>query len=107
MFKLLKPKRTIETSPQILDLLQLTRAESEYKMICVHAIHQIEEWKIAQNKISKFPKKIHGRVEGALLRRKARAAVIFYKMVKDNRIKAFQDYMEKLPQRATAFDNTF
>ncbi len=102
MFTSLKTKNSFQENPQIFDLLQLSRKERDCKIICTRAIRQFEEWQAIQKKYVPFSLNITVQIEGILRRRRARRAILFYKMVKGNRMKAFQKYMEQLPQRQTA-----
>lgn len=103
MLQLPKPDKTLAASPQIFDLLQLSRRERDYKILCLHAIRKFEDWKRAQEKSSVTYMKMHVRIEGIRLRLHARNAMLFYKMIKRDRIEAFQRYMGQLPQRAVNF----
>ena len=86
--------------PQIFDLLQLSKKERECRAICLFAIRQYEAWKKTIGTEGGSSLKLYCIIEGIFLRRRAEDAVLFYRMIRKDRMQSFQDYMEKLPPRS-------
>lgn len=99
-----KPKPSLyPTGPmQIFDLLQLSRKEKECRLQCRFIVRQLGAWKRAQ-KASTVSSYLYPYIEGILLRRRAQDAVMLYRIVRRDRIRAFKDYVEKLPARNNIF----
>ena len=101
MLILFKPKKKLYKRAdnfQLLDLLQLSRKEKECQQSCKRSIRQFDDWKKRHREAhSQFP--VYSQIEGILLRRQAQDAVLLYKIVRKDRMRAFADYIEKLPAR--------
>jgi hypothetical protein len=93
----------VKFNPQIFDLLQLSRKEREVRTLSQKLIRQLYCWKRTARKNQNPSLKLYMEIEGILLRRRAQDAVLIYRLVKNDRIRAFNDYMEKLPPRNNNF----
>lgn len=99
-----KPKPSLyPTGPmQIFDLLLLSRKEKECRLRCRAVMRELGMWKRAQ-KAGIASSCLYPDVEEILLRRRAQDVVMLYRIVRRDRIRAFRDYMEKLPARNNNF----
>ena len=84
---------------QITDLLQLSYKERESRLQCLNAMRRRQEWKKTHSRQERSEIMAYVRIEGILLARQVQDAILFYKLVKKNRIRAFNHYLNKLPQR--------
>lgn len=96
MFKTKTPSFRQSGNLQILDLLQLSRKERECKIACLRTIRQFEIWKKKHRSANDSAFSLYSQIEGVILRRQAQDAVLFYKLIRKDRMRAFQHYMEKL-----------
>lgn len=101
LIQLRSKKKATEKTMQIFDLLHLSRKEREYRILCQKTIRRFEDWKKKRESDSAW--NMYVQIEGLLLRRQAQDAVLFYRMVRKDRIKIFQDYIAKLPDRTKFF----
>lgn len=83
--------------PQILDLLQLSRKERECRNICIRTMRKFNDWRKSKNENADPFMHFYEQVEGVLLRRQAQDAVLFYRLIRKDRRRAFDDYISKLP----------
>ncbi len=88
--------------PQIFDLLQLSRKEREYRSLCIRTMRKFNDWKKSKGTAADPLLNFYSQVEGTLLRRQAQDAILFYRLIKKDRMRAFNDYINKLPAVATA-----
>ena len=82
---------------QITDLLQLSRKEHESRIHCRRTLRQFGDWKKTHVSHVHPAVMFHSRIEGILLKRQVQDAILFYRLVKKDRMRAFQDYMGRLP----------
>jgi hypothetical protein len=87
---------------QITDLLQLSRKEKASRAHCLNVLRRRHAWKTMQKSHENFPT-VYAKIEGFLLVKQVRNAILFYNLVKGDRIRAFNDYLEKLPPRSLYF----
>lgn len=87
---------------QITDLLQLSRKEKESRRYCLSTMRRRHAWKKMQRSHENFPT-AYAQIEGFLLVKQVRNAILFYRLIKGHRIKAFSHYLENLPQRRVYF----
>lgn len=78
----------------VLDLLALSREEQDLKKTCQQTIRQFYEWKC---RFRLKEKNSFYYLEGMLLKARARDFVILYRMVRQARMKAFENYISGLP----------
>lgn len=83
--------------PQIFDLLQLSRKEREYRTLCIRTMRKFNDWKKSKPAKNDSSLRLYTQVEGVLLRRQAQDAILFYRLIRKDRIRAFNDYIKKLP----------
>ena len=83
--------------PQIFDLLQLSRTERESKTEFLKLKKNLQKTNGRYEREENFSVKIVLRSEAMLLRKKAQEAVLFYRLVRRERIRLFQAYIECLP----------
>lgn len=101
---LIRSKSTvISAAPiQIFDLLQLSQKEKECRLACRFEMRRFCAWKR-----TKKPATVlfcpYREIEGVLLRRRVQDSVLLYRLVRRDRIRAFHNYMEKLPARNNNF----
>lgn len=93
--KKLNPSNQNNAPPlEIFDLLALSRKEQSIKKICRHSIYMFEDWKRQQS----FGNKSRTlSLEGMLLKARARDFVLLYRMVRRDRVQAFEHYIKNLP----------
>lgn len=91
------------SSFQIFDLLQMSRREKESRHACRISIGRFMQWRRGQNKKHDGVLAFHAQVEGLLLRRQAQDAVLIYRAIRHERIRAFRDYLDRLPQQDSLF----
>lgn len=93
-------RRVLSAAPsQILDLLQLSRTEREAKASFRQAMRDIAHWKKSGGDARRKGTGIHGRMKGILLRRRAEDAFMLYRIARDDRVRRFREYVERLPAR--------
>lgn len=92
-----------QSTPQIFDLLQLSRKEREHRTLCKSMLGKFNAWKKNYRDQTDHSLKLCAQVEGILLRRQAQDAVLFYRMVRKERVRKFRDYLEKLPAQKSLF----
>jgi len=97
-----KPKNTPDNF-QIFDLLQLSRKERECRNQCINSMRKFDQWKKMQKSQEISALNFYSKIEGVLLRRQAQDAILFYRIIKNDRVRAFNDYMQKLPLRTGSF----
>lgn len=85
--------------PQIFDLLQLTRAEADCKAAFRRIKKKLHKWNGSFEKIDGEDCVMRLYAEGILLRKQAQAAVLTYRLVRRERIRAFREYIDRLPVR--------
>lgn len=88
---------------QIFDLLQLSRKEKQGREQSFASIQNFNRWKRKRILQEGLPANTFGRIEGVLLRRKAQESLHQYRMMRNVRIRAFANYMEKLPLRESLY----
>ena len=88
---------------QIYDLLQLSQKERQCRIQCFHATRKLKQWKKSGPESSASNLLFYSHIEGVLLRRQAQDAVILYRLIRKNRIRIFENYMENLPLRTNHF----
>jgi len=84
---------------QIFDLLQLSKKERECRALCISSMQKLDQWKKLQNSQDGSVLNFYAKIEGVMLRRQAQDAILFYRIIKNDRARAFHEYMEKLPVR--------
>ena len=92
--------RALPESPQIFDLLQLSKKERDSRNSCLHAINRFEIWKKAAFMVNEPSLAFYVQIEGIILRRQAHEAIRFYRMLRKDRMRIFNEYLEKLPPRS-------
>lgn len=85
---------------QITDLLQLSRKEKESKIQCLRIMRRRNEWRKMHGSHAHFKWMVYAKVEGMLLKRQVQDAILFYRLVKTERIRAFDTYLSRLPSRS-------
>ncbi len=99
MFDLLKTRET----PQIFDLLQLSKKEKEAKTNCLYQIQEFNSWRKMQNPEFDISAKLHAQIEGILLRRQTQNALYLYRSLRKERKKQFENYMNRLVVQKNIF----
>ncbi len=105
MFNLFVPKKNPSRYPsldhkfQIFDLLQLSRKENDCKQTCLATIEKYDQWKRSHKKSDVPSLFTYLHVEGRLLRRQAQDAVLLYRLIRKDRVRAFDAYTKNLPTR--------
>lgn len=84
---------------QIVDLLQISRREQESRHLCQEKIREFNVWKKTQGRHNNSRSSFHTRMESLLRRKQVQDAILFYKLVRMDRVRAFNTYMEKLPMK--------
>ena len=84
---------------QITDLLQFSRKERESRIHCLNIMRRRHAWKMTRGRRGSFKTVIYAKIEGLLLKRQVQDAILFYRLVKRNRIHAFKSYFDRLPPR--------
>lgn len=84
---------------QLLDLIQLSHQELQSRRSCLTLLRRFSVWKKIHISHVNSVFMIFFWMEGILLKRQVRDAILFYKLVKRHRIKLFNDYMDRLPAR--------
>ena len=88
-----------KAEPQIFDLLKLTHSEAECRANFLSIKHKLHKWNVRVEKNGiRFLSPVHYG-EGAILRRKAQAAVLTYRLVRRERIRVFREYTDRLPTK--------
>lgn len=83
--------------PQIFDLLQLTRSEWECKADFLRIKRKLHKWNSSFEKTGEGFSSSVGYGEAVALRKQAQAALLTYRLVKRERMRAFDEYMGRLP----------
>ncbi len=94
---------SIEKNFQIFDLLQLSKKERECRAQCISSMQKFDRWKKLQKSQESSVLNFYSKIEGIMLRRQAQDAILFYRIIKNDRVQAFQEYMQKLPVRNGVF----
>lgn len=95
--------REIKNDFQIFDLLQLSKKERECRALCISSMQKFDRWKRLQNSQGGSVLNFYEKIEGVMLRRQVQDAILFYRIIRNDRVRAFQAYMEKLPARSGVF----
>lgn len=82
---------------QITDLLQLSRKETEARLGVLQAKHRFEAWKKTHASHEDGRRFAYVSLEGFILKRQMRDTILFYKMVKRDRVQSFNAYIDRLP----------
>lgn len=85
--------------PQIFDLLQLTRAEKEYKAAFLSLKERLHRGQDGMEEKNRNIPIIFLRSEGTLLRKKVQAAALMYRLARRERMRVFREYMDRLPTK--------
>ena len=92
--------RSSQNTAQIFDLLQLSRKEKECRAICIQTMRKFDGWKKSQSSQNDSIVNVYAQIEGMMLRRQAQDAVLVYRLIRKDRMRAFNKYIEKLPVRS-------
>jgi hypothetical protein len=84
---------------QITDLLQLSHKERESRLLCRRALRRRADWKKVHGSHQNSRLMVYTKIEGILLKRQVQDAILFYRLVKKDRIRIFNSYTENLPSR--------
>lgn len=84
---------------QITDLLQLSHKERESRLLCRRALRRRADWKKTHGSHDNSRLMVYTKIEGIFLKRQVQDAILFYRLVKKDRIRLFNSYMENLPSR--------
>ncbi len=95
--------KTVTNNFQIFDLLQLSRKERECRTHCISSMRKFDQWKKMHKSREISALSFYTKIEGVMLRRQAQDAIFFYRIIKNDRVRAFNDYMQKLPVRSGVF----
>lgn len=84
----------VAEKPQIFDLLQLSRNERKAREKCLESIRALQAW---EETLSVYAVPAAG-IRSRMLRRDAHASIKIYKIIRQNRIRLFKNYMDELPK---------
>ena len=90
-------------APQIFDLLKLSKREHECRKEFLNTKKKLQKWHASYEDEKNYFLKSILQHEGIVLRHEAAKAVLFYRLVRRERMRMFHDYIERLPIKRHGF----